>query len=171
MSLVQGRDSFPCPVFLFIRNCLPHEAGTNFRRFPNRDSDLKRLRRAGVFWLWRDLEHRTSSRLEGVFPVNLNSEVEVEGVVLANVAAGIPACRKAGLPSPADKNSRPIRRLEILPAADNRARFFRAAGCRPPRQAGMPDVTQLRNSGSNLPRRCSALRSGKLCHHRFFAAF
>ena len=64
--------------------------------------------------------------------------------MLTHVAAGIPACRKAGLPSPADKNSRPIRRLEMLPDADNCACFFRAAVCRPLCQAGMPMAVPIK---------------------------
>jgi hypothetical protein len=60
------------------------------------------------------------------------------------VAAGIPACRRAAASSAAENQ----RKIQIgagkFGLTAEFLRFFRAAGCRPLRQAGMPDATKLK---------------------------
>jgi hypothetical protein len=62
------------------------------------------------------------------------------GMPDATVAADIHVCRGAGFPSPAEKTPATEKRWNVRqpwkPSTP-----VRAAGCRPPRQAGMPDAT------------------------------
>jgi hypothetical protein len=72
--LVQGRDSFPCPVSLLPAT----RGGHKFqKRLSQSDSKHKRLRRVSecLFWQWPDLERRAPSRLEGGFPFKLAEAV------------------------------------------------------------------------------------------------
>jgi len=51
--------------------------------------------------------------------------------LLLCVAAGIPACRRAGLPSPAEKTSRISWRVGKFVSGGNRGRFAGRQGCTP----------------------------------------
>jgi hypothetical protein len=61
--------------------------------------------------------------------------------IRAALAAGIPVCRKAGLPNPAKQISRKPKRCEIAKSRVATHAFSGRHGCRPPRQARMPDAT------------------------------
>ena len=66
------------------------------------------------------------------------------------VVAGILACRRAGLPSPAEATARPLQALRKSRPVLHRS-AFRPGGRMPPlRQAGMPDATRLRVENAPL---------------------
>src|SRR5947207_12365720 len=60
------------------------------------------------------------------------------------VAAGILACRRAVLPSPADRTRVRAKAVSNNRAAGTPAHSIRVARCRPLRQARMPDATRHR---------------------------
>ena len=63
----------------------------------------------------------------GVGCFTFNSMCRSRSCLGAVVAAGIPACRRAGLPSPAEKTSRIAKRVETFVSRRNIGRSFRAA--------------------------------------------
>lgn len=63
----------------------------------------------------------------------------------AAVAAGVFACRRAGASRPADKTPEYRTALENFLSLKKCGRFFRAAGCRPLRQAGRPTLPRGRS--------------------------
>jgi hypothetical protein len=64
-------------------------------------------------------------------PDRMNSQRTVAAERLAPVAAGIPACRRAGLPSPAERTVRPPERVGKSRASSTTGRSSGRQGCAP----------------------------------------